>query len=381
MPQDSFEPPHPPVPFVGRGKDLEWLEKHMNPKTNPRFESYFSITGESGIGKTALVAEFLKRHAERPSPVGIDCSALEFSRPDFGSMFRRREVDLELRRSRRRGITVVLDGMDHTSARRSTELFYGVINSKVVGQVIITSRERPELRIFDENVRQLSRLQQAEIDRLIREKVSLSDLDENEAMRLLSVINGSPAAAQIMAGMAGALSSEQLRRVLSGELYDVRSAKPGISNVKIARVVKPLLVADNERILKNLKKRPEEILKLSPRQFEEVVADLLQAMGYEVDLTKQTRDGGADILAKKKTEIGQVLCLVDAKRYKETHKIGVEKVRTLMGTLADYNATSAMLATTSAYSKEARAMEEKHKFKLSLKDYADVVGWIHGYGE
>jgi hypothetical protein len=39
-----------------------------------------------------------------------------------------------------------------------------------------------------------------------------------------------------------------------------------------------------------------------------------------------------------------------------------------------------MLVTTSTYSKEARAMQEHHKYQLSLRDYTDVASWIQKYG-
>jgi restriction endonuclease Mrr len=55
-------------------------------------------------------------------------------------------------------------------------------------------------------------------------------------------------------------------------------------------------------------------------------------------------------------------------------------VRTPFETLTDYQATSAMLVTTSSYSPNARAMQEKHKYQLSLKDYTDVAVWIQKYG-
>ena len=81
-----------------------------------------------------------------------------------------------------------------------------------------------------------------------------------------------------------------------------------------------------------------------------------------------------------KTDIGQILCLVDTKKYRKDRKIGVGMVRTLFGTLADYQATSAMLVTTSSYSPDARAMQEKYKYQLSLEDYTDVAVWIQKYG-
>jgi hypothetical protein len=79
-----------------------------------------------------------------------------------------------------------------------------------------------------------------------------------------------------------------------------------VSKAKVTRVVKPLIVADNERILRNLKKRPEDLHKLEPRQFEGVLADLLQDMGYEVTLTQQTRDDGKDIIASNTAGSDQV---------------------------------------------------------------------------
>jgi restriction system protein len=109
-------------------------------------------------------------------------------------------------------------------------------------------------------------------------------------------------------------------------------------------------------------------------------ADLLRDMGYDVTLTKATRDGGVDIVASNKNDLGKFLYLVDAKKYRQNHKIGVGMIRTLLGTLADYQASSAMLVTTSSYSKDARAMEKKHEWQLALHDYIDVASWIQKHG-
>jgi restriction system protein len=382
MAQKGFDPPNTPALFVGREDDLAWLERHTDPGRGSRFDSDILITGESGIGKTALVAAFLNRNREKIPAVWIDCASWDSGQLSLRSVFDQRERDAEVRRSRRSfGLTVVLDGADEIGERRMLDLYFEARNRKRVSQVIITSRSEPELAIREENRRRLSRLEPREVERLINSRISLSDLDDKETLRLIGTVGGVPGAVQIMAGMARVLSSEQLRRVLSGEIYDVADAKPNLSANKIGRVIKPLIVADNERILRGLKKKPKDIFKLEPRQFEELVADLLQDMGYEVTLTQQTRDGGKDILAVQKTPIGNILCLVDAKRYKESAKIGVGMVRTLLGTLVTHGATKAMLATTATYSKDARKMEEKHEYQLNLADYAKVVEWVHKYGE
>jgi restriction system protein len=83
----------------------------------------------------------------------------------------------------------------------------------------------------------------------------------------------------------------------------------------------------SEQIAKRLKKEPKDIHKLTPRQYEELIAELLRDMGHEVALTKATRDGGKEILASMKTDIGEILCLVDTKKYREDRKIGVSERR------------------------------------------------------
>jgi restriction system protein len=133
-------------------------------------------------------------------------------------------------------------------------------------------------------------------------------------------------------------------------------------------------------MIAELKKHPDDIFRLTSRQYEELIAELIRDMGYEVTLTKATRDGGKDILASIKTEMGDFLCLVEAKHYREDRKVGVSLVRELYGTLCDYQANSAMLVTTSSYSPDAKALQQKHQYQLSLRDYTDVATWIQRYG-
>lgn len=45
-------------------------------------------------------------------------------------------------------------------------------------------------------------------------------------------------------------------------------------------------------VIKAIAKEPNKLHKISPREFEEVVAELLAAFGWEVSLTPATRDGG-----------------------------------------------------------------------------------------
>jgi restriction system protein len=242
---------------------------------------------------------------------------------------------------------------------------------------VVTSRAEVEFRGIE--TLHLERMAGVDFEALLREKISLADIDESTSLRILAAANGHPEALSMMTAMASSMSSEQLRRVLSGDLYDIR-AQASEDTKAVERAARPVILTVGNDIMEKLKKEPKEVHNLSPRQFEELIADLLIDMGYDVTLTKATRDGGADILASIKNDLGKFLYLIDAKKYSQNHKIGVGMVRTLLGTLADYQASSAMLVTTSSYSKDARAMEKTHEWQLALHDYIDVATWIQKHG-
>src|SRR5437016_3760895 len=142
-----------------------------------------------------------------------------------------------------------------------------------------------------------------------------------------------------------------------------------------------LMVMDNIGFIKpdTIQQKADVLCKISPRQFEEVIADLLVGMGMDVELTPATRDGGKDILAYMNTEMGRFLTLVEAKQHNKSRPVGVSLVRNLYGTLIDHQATTGMLVTTSRFAKPAKQFQERHKYQLTLKEYEDVVNWLLQY--
>jgi restriction endonuclease Mrr len=74
------------------------------------------------------------------------------------------------------------------------------------------------------------------------------------------------------------------------------------------------------------------------------------------------------------------LCLVEAKKYRPDRPVGIEIVRQLYGTFCDEQANSAMLVTTSRFTRDAHEFQEKHKYQLQLREYAHVVDWLFKFG-
>ena len=79
-------------------------------------------------------------------------------------------------------------------------------------------------------------------------------------------------------------------------------------------------------------------------------------MGWHVELTRKTRDGGFDGLACRDTSIGRIMCLLEAKRYRRDRPVGVQLVRALYGTMTDKGASMSVLVTTSSFTACARAV-------------------------
>jgi len=141
------------------------------------------------------------------------------------------------------------------------------------------------------------------------------------------------------------------------------------------------LITASQTLLEALQKKPDIIDSITPRQFEEIVGELLDDQGWTVQLTPMTRDGGADIMAYLGTELGPLLCLVDAKKYRRDRQIRVGMVRELFGTLTHFEASSAMMVTTSSFSRDAIEFRNDHEYRLSLRDFRDVSRWIEKYSK
>lgn len=122
--------------------------------------------------------------------------------------------------------------------------------------------------------------------------------------------------------------------------------------------------------------KPELIYKISPRQFEEFIAELLSKEGLSVQLTPQTHDGGRDILAFCNTPVGKHLYYVECKRNSPNRPVDVSVVRSLHGVLISDKATAGMIVTTSYFSNEAKKYSSEIKHQMSLRDYHDLKTWI-----
>lgn len=130
------------------------------------------------------------------------------------------------------------------------------------------------------------------------------------------------------------------------------------------------------RLLEAIQENPDLMYRISPREFELLVAELLYREGYEVEVTPATKDGGVDIFAVRSDSLGRVLFLVECKRYARKNPVQVDVVRSLYGNVVAKRASAGVLVTSSTFTRGAKSFQESVPHQMSLREYADIRAWL-----
>jgi HJR/Mrr/RecB family endonuclease len=140
-----------------------------------------------------------------------------------------------------------------------------------------------------------------------------------------------------------------------------------------------IVTSIDDEVKKYLKKHPQKLYELSPRKFEELVASILKDLGFEVELTQATRDGGRDIIAHVRNAVTSYLTYIECKRYATDNKVGVGIVREVIGVHHIRKPAKSIIVTTSFFSKDAVKEAEKMESQLDLRDFNDIKAWLQRY--
>jgi len=169
------------------------------------------------------------------------------------------------------------------------------------------------------------------------------------------------------------LLSEFFEKVAPPEnALELVTAQQLLENANASRVVRVSLEEINEELIQYLAKHPEKLRDMSPRKFEELIADMFKNQGYDVTLTPRSKDGGMDVIAVQRDGIGTVMVIVECKRYAESHKVGVEIARGLYGVVEQNRATRGIIATTSFFTRGVIDFRNTIPHRLGLADF-DVL--------
>ena len=103
----------------------------------------------------------------------------------------------------------------------------------------------------------------------------------------------------------------------------------------------------------------EKIRGLSWRQFEQYVGEHFKDQGYFVVETPEGPDGGVDLVLRKDGEKTYVQC-----KHWKSSKVGVEKVRALLGSMTSGGAHNGIFVITGYYTQAAKQFGNQHGIQM-----------------
>lgn len=367
--EHQWEAMSPPA-FVGRDAELRTLFEALKPPG-----SIVELVAQIGMGKTALLKKFASDNAAT-----FD-GAIEYfvTSPAF-KLVDAVTVIAERFRAASGHSLLIIDEADLVEPRETLE---GIKQLEVgpwrFSTVLAIHREL--------GLGTSIRLQPLNVDSFIAflGKVFDGKLDLETMKNLWAATGGNPSLARVLedqwraghvpdvAALAGLLSPWHAPGLVGA---DGRPLRPGSERER--RIITDVRVV-SDALLRQVADDPRLMFEMPPRRFEELVAELLERHGYTVTLTPQTRDGGKDMYAARRDDVGSFLYVVECKRHAPDRPVGVGVVRALHGVAQHERVNAAMVMTTSYFTAPAREYASDLRYQISLKDYLDLRHWLDRY--
>jgi restriction system protein len=135
------------------------------------------------------------------------------------------------------------------------------------------------------------------------------------------------------------------------------------------------------RILDMIERDPDEIYRIDPRQWEEIIAGAYKEAGFdEVILTPRSGDLGRDVIATRRG-LFSVRIIDQVKAHSPGRLVTADDVRGVYGVLtADAGASKAVVSTTSDFAprlQEDRLLAPLFPHRIELRPKGILLPWLY----
>ncbi|MCY4559118.1 MAG: restriction endonuclease [Chloroflexi bacterium] len=131
----------------------------------------------------------------------------------------------------------------------------------------------------------------------------------------------------------------------------------------------------NSELYDYFNRNPDQLTRLHWRDFEKLVAQLMESQGFGVELGSGWGDGGVDLRLVQRDPIGDVLTLVQVKKNAAHRPIRLEAVQALYGAERAKEADRSIFVTTSRYLPGAQEFAGRQNVQMELNVSEDVRRW------
>jgi len=349
--------------FVGRNRELSALKEHFSNGGQVAI-----IRGDRGSGKTALALMFgYWTEFTKLFPGG-------WQQIDISPIVR---VDDVLPTPPKGRTLLFVDDFEFALPEIRQQVRKLLVRYKTLNAIICTKDQNP----FDLSSAlqiQLGGLSQDEFRVLTEKHLLMIGKHRGLADKFFQIVGGSPLYADIADKTIRELmiSFEDFVHGLGEFRHPGILGPDGKPIEDVPQSIQVAVLDTNEALINRLRSEPELLRDLSPRRFEEIVAGLLSKQGYSVELTPPTQDGGFDMFAARKDELGRFLFLVECKRYTPPNKVGVSIVRSLHGVVQQKQANAGIVVTSSFFTRGAKEFQQRLPYQVQLQDYFAIQKWL-----
>jgi hypothetical protein len=129
--------------------------------------------------------------------------------------------------------------------------------------------------------------------------------------------------------------------------------------------------------LRRLFSKRVDLGKITWRELEEIIAELLSRDGYDVELGRGTKDNGVDVLASKiLPDIGLLRTVWQAKHLKPGNKVELKTIRELADIRDQEGATKGVIVTTGFLTSGALQRIKRDAYRLGKIEGPELEDWI-----
>jgi Restriction endonuclease len=117
---------------------------------------------------------------------------------------------------------------------------------------------------------------------------------------------------------------------------------------------------------------PEYFESIAPAEFEELLVERFEANGFKINREVKSHDFGIDLVAR--SPIDQSTIVMEAKKFNRQSRVSLRDVMALLGAAAFFKASTAVLITSSSFTRAALEMAAESKNpKLRLLTMDEIL--------
>lgn len=125
----------------------------------------------------------------------------------------------------------------------------------------------------------------------------------------------------------------------------------------------------SDKLVKIILGNPEELEKIEWRQMERLIADILDEIGYKVELTSGSNDGGKDIIFRCKNTHNNKSYIIEIKHWASRQKVGYSYIRKFLNVIINEEREKGLFLSTYGFCDNA--FETFTEFEMEKLEYAE----------